>query len=60
MIERAFTRYELPSLVEAIFSSGDEDDTIRSFHGNDVQTFIDVMDEARSASARHCESVDKN
>ena len=35
-------------MIEAIFSSEDEGDTIRSLLGDDVQTFVDVIDEVRS------------
>jgi hypothetical protein len=51
LITRAFALHELPSLVEATFSSNDAGDTIRSLVGEDAQTFVDVIDEARSASA---------
>lgn len=48
LVRRAFAPHELPSLIEAIFPSEDEGDTIRSLLGDDVQTFIDVIDEVRS------------
>ena len=47
LVKRAFTLDELPSLIEVIFSSQDESDTIRSLLGDDVQAFVDVMDKAR-------------
>ena len=40
-----------------IFSSQDESDTIRRLLGDDVQAFVDVMDEARSAPTRHRKPV---
>jgi len=48
LIRRAFALHELPSLIEAISSGEDESDTIRCLRGDDAQTFIDVIDEARS------------
>ena len=53
MIRRSFAPHELPSLIEAIFSSKDEDNAIRRLLKDDAQTFIDVMDEARSAFAHN-------
>ena len=49
MIRRTFNLHELPSLVEAIFSSKDEIDTIRCL-GDGAQAFIDAIDEARPRS----------
>ena len=46
MISRAFAPYELPSLLETIFSSDDEVETIRCLLGDDAQAFVDVIDEA--------------
>jgi hypothetical protein len=46
-----FAPHELPSLVEAIFSNNDADDAIHCLIGEDAQTFVDVIDEARSAFA---------
>ena len=57
LVRRAFTPRELPSLIEVIFSSQDESDTIRRLLGDDVQAFVDVMDEARFASTHHREPV---
>ena len=53
-----FTLDELPSLVEAIFSSKDEGDVVHRLAGDDVQTFIDVMHEARLTFARNRVFVD--
>lgn len=53
----AFAPHELPSLVEVIFLSQDEGRAIRRLLGDDAQAFVDVMDEARSTSARHRVSV---
>ena len=55
LVRRAFALGELPSLIEVIFSSQDESDAIHRLLGDDTQAFIDVIDEARSASARHRE-----
>ena len=51
VIGRAFAPHELPSLIEAIFSSKDEGNMIRCLPRDDAQTFIYVMDEVRSAFA---------
>ena len=51
VIGRAFVPHELPSLIEAIYSSKDEGNIIRCLPRDDAQTFIDVMDEVRSAFA---------
>lgn len=59
LIRRAFTPHEFPSLIEAIFSSKDEDDAISCLLGDDAQTFIDVIDEARPTLSRH-KSVNLN
>ena len=48
--KRAFALHELPSLIEVIFSSQDEGDTIRRLLGDDAQAFIDVIDEVYSIS----------
>ena len=55
LIERVFAPGELPSLIEAAFSSKDETDMIRRLRGNDAQTFIDVIDEACHPPTRHRE-----
>ena len=57
LIRRAFALHELPSLIEAIFSSKDEGNTIRCLTGDDAQTFVDVIDEVRSTPTHHCESM---
>lgn len=48
LIKRAFAPHELPSLIEAVFSSANADDMIRCLCVDDVQTFIDVVGEVRS------------
>ena len=54
LIKRAFGPPELPFLIDAIFSSRDESDIIRRIRsGDDAQTFIDVINEARSVFACH-------
>ena len=53
LIRRAFGPPELPFLIDAIFSSKDESDIIHRIRNrDDAQTFIDVIDEARSAFTR--------
>jgi len=49
VIRRTFATHELPSLIEAIFSSKDENNMIRCLLRDDAQTFIDVMNEVRPA-----------
>lgn len=56
LIKRAFALHELPSLIHAISSSRDDGDTTRCLPGDDAQTFIDVLYEARSTFAYHCVS----
>lgn len=46
LMRRAVGLYELPSLIETIFSSKVECDTVHSLQGDDAQTFVDVMNEA--------------
>jgi len=58
LIIRAFALHELPSLVEAVFSSTNANDAIRRLCVDDAQT-VDVMDEVRfTLSERH--PVDRN
>ena len=53
VIRREFASHELPSLIEIIFSSKDEGNTIRCLLRNDAQSFIDAMNEVRSAFAHN-------
>ena len=53
LVKREFAPHELPSLIEAIFSSNDGDEMIRCLPRDDAQTFIDVIDEARSTFTRY-------
>ena len=55
LIRREFASYELPSLIDAVLSIKDGD-AIRCLSGDNAQTFIDVIDEARSTLTRHRES----
>lgn len=57
LIQRAFSREELPPLIEAILSSEDKQETIRGLTTTDAQTLIDVMEEVLSAFTRHCQSI---
>ena len=50
LVRRTFAPHDLPSLIEVIFSSQDESDTIRRLLGDDAQAFVDVVDEARRMS----------
>ena len=54
LVRRAFTPHELPSLIEA---TKDEGDAISRLLGDEAQTFIDVIDEARPALSHRRESV---
>jgi len=58
LIGRAFSPDELPSLIEAIFSSKEEHDMIHGLLGADAQTFIDIIDEARPTFVHDHGSVD--
>jgi len=42
-------------MIDVIFSSRDESDTIRRLLGDDAQAFVDAMDEVRSTPVRHSE-----
>ena len=53
LIRRAFDPCELPLLVEAVFSSKNEREIIRSLSGDNAQTFVDVIDEARCTFGHH-------
>ena len=45
--------HELPSLIDAIFSSDDEGDMILHLSGEDAQNFTDVINEARSPLSQY-------
>ena len=60
LFKREFTPHEFPSLIEAIFSSNDEGEVIRSLPEEDAQAFIDAIDEARFTFSRYYESVKRN
>ena len=55
LISLAFDPHKLPSLVDAVLSSEDQVDLIRSLSKDDTQTFIDVIDDVRSSLFRHRE-----
>jgi len=57
LVRRAFALHELPFLIEVIFSSQDEGDTIRRLLGDDPQAFVDVVYEVCPMSATYCEPV---
>lgn len=57
LLRRAFDPPELPSLIEEIFSSKDGGNTIRCLHGDDAQTFVDVIDEVRFPPAHRRETA---
>ena len=48
LIKRAFSPDEFRSLIEAVFSSTDEDNLVRCLRGEDAQAFVDVADEVCS------------
>lgn len=52
LIERAFALSERPSLIESVVSSKDESDAIHDLKEEDAQSFIDVIDEVHSTTAR--------
>jgi len=56
LVRRKFAPHELPSLIEAILSSNDGDEMIRCLPRDDAQTFVDVIDEARSTFTRYRET----
>jgi len=56
LIKHTFALHELPSLIEAISSGEDKSDAADHLHGDDAQTLIDVIDEARSPLASHCDT----
>ena len=56
LVRREFVPHELPSLINTILSSHDKDEMIRCLPGDDAQTFIDVMDEARSTFTHYRET----
>ena len=58
LTRREFSPHELPALIEAILSSKDKGDIIQCISGDDAQTFVDVIDEARSTFTHHHKSVD--
>jgi len=47
LIGRTFIQRELSPLIEAIFLNKDENDMVGSLCGDEVQTFVDVIDEVR-------------
>ena len=49
LVRRELAPHQLSSLIEVILSSSDGDEVIHNLPGNDVQTFVDVIDEARPA-----------
>lgn len=57
LFRRAFDPPELPSLIEEVFSSKDGGNIIRCLHGDDAQTFVDVIDEVRFPPAHHRETT---
>ena len=50
LIRRKYVLHEVPSLILEIFSCKGLDDTIRRLSKDDVQAFVDVIDEVRHAS----------
>ena len=56
LVRHEFTPHELPSLIEAILSSNDDCEKIRCLPRGDAQTFVDMIDEARSTFTRYRET----
>ena len=48
--------HELPSLIEEIFAHKDTDHTIHCLPKEEVQNFVDVIDEARDLFRNHPQS----
>ena len=46
LITRTFATHERISLITTIFSDNDQVEMVKQLSGDDVQTFIDVLDEA--------------
>jgi len=46
LINRSSTAPERTSLIPAIFSTPDVVEKVRGLEGDDIQTFVDVIDEA--------------
>ena len=57
LIKREFTPREFPLLIENIYSSKDGSNTIRRLPLDSAQTFIDVIDQARSTFTHRRESM---
>lgn len=57
LVKRTFASSELPLLLEGIFSSDDESNSIHHLDGDDAQNFADVMDEARLTPVLHHEDL---
>ena len=57
LIRRDFVLHELPSLIEEIFAHKDTDHTIHCLPKEEVQNFVDVIDEARDLSRHHLEAT---
>lgn len=53
LVRREFIPDQLPSLIEAIFTCEDIDNTIRRLPRDDAQIFVDIMDEVCCALV-HC------
>ena len=56
LVRREFTPHELPSLIEAILSSNDDGEMIHCLPGDEPQSFVDVIYEARSTFTRYRET----
>ena len=52
LITRAFVPGDLPSLIESIFSSKDQEAVVYGLQRDDAQNFIDIVDEVRFKFAR--------
>ena len=50
-----FVLREIPSLIEELFACKDLDDTIRCLPEDDIQAFVDVIDEVRYMSTQICQ-----
>ena len=60
LIRREFSPHEFPFLIDAILKNKSEYNTMCRLGEADAQTFIDVLEEVRSAFTRRHESIDRN
>ena len=57
LVRREFAFYQLPSLIEAIFSSSNGGEITHTLSGDDAQTFVDAIYQVRSTFLGYREPV---